>query len=268
MRLTCAHLIAAAGLLLGGIGCGPSVSSGDDEPGDGPDAGDHGECVPSGAELCFGGVDEDCDGLVDCEDPDCASSADCRNANCGTLQTPEASLALPDGEGNSYRSSINFSGFTAGQTLNDINHLLGVCVVMEHSWLRDLQINITAPNGRMVEMQRFLGQTGSELYMGIPIDNDGVNPTPGIGWEYCWTPTATNPPMLQWSNQNPGVRTLPSANYQTVTAMTQLVGTQLNGDWTLEVQDLWASDNGFIFRWGVRFDPAIVEDCSDWPPID
>jgi hypothetical protein len=33
-------------------------------------------CVPSD-EKCTGGEDEDCDGLIDCEDPDCASNPVC-----------------------------------------------------------------------------------------------------------------------------------------------------------------------------------------------
>jgi hypothetical protein len=32
---------------------------------------------PSASELCAGGVDEDCDGAVDCEDSECAGTADC-----------------------------------------------------------------------------------------------------------------------------------------------------------------------------------------------
>jgi hypothetical protein len=34
------------------------------------------ECVPA-PEVCDGGADDDCDGLVDCADPDCATAAAC-----------------------------------------------------------------------------------------------------------------------------------------------------------------------------------------------
>jgi hypothetical protein len=34
-------------------------------------------CVPSGAEDCFNGIDDDCNGLTDCEDPACNAIAEC-----------------------------------------------------------------------------------------------------------------------------------------------------------------------------------------------
>ena len=58
---------------------------------------------------------------------------------------------------------------------------------------------------------------------------------------------------------------LPVPDYRSVDPYAGLVGCALNGAWTITVTDLWGSDNGFIFSWGVNFDPAIVEDCSSWP---
>lgn len=40
-------------------------------------------CVPSGPELCTGGVDEDCDGAIDCADPDCATVPACEEPEPG-----------------------------------------------------------------------------------------------------------------------------------------------------------------------------------------
>jgi len=34
-------------------------------------------CTPTGAESCFNGIDDDCDGHIDCDDPDCAPIAVC-----------------------------------------------------------------------------------------------------------------------------------------------------------------------------------------------
>lgn len=38
--------------------------------------------------LCWGGVDEDCDGDIDCADRDCATSPSCQTGPCPTGQTP------------------------------------------------------------------------------------------------------------------------------------------------------------------------------------
>jgi hypothetical protein len=44
-------------------------------------------CVPSGAELCFDGVDNDCNGLTDCEDTAaCSAIAECVPAAAATAQ--------------------------------------------------------------------------------------------------------------------------------------------------------------------------------------
>ena len=40
-------------------------------------SGGSGPCVSTGAESCFNGRDDDCDGLPDCADPDCAPVAQC-----------------------------------------------------------------------------------------------------------------------------------------------------------------------------------------------
>jgi subtilisin-like proprotein convertase family protein len=137
---------------------------------------------------------------------------------------------------------------------------------MEHSWLRDLQMEISCPNGTTVVLNMFLGQMGGEVYMGQPNDTDTTTPVPGVGADYCWSPSAANPPMLTWANNNPLVRDLPTGDYQSSATLDALLGCPLNGDWTIRVQDLWAIDNGFIFSWGLKFDPSIVEDCSNWPP--
>ena len=39
--------------------------------------------------------------------------------------------------------------------------------------------------------------------------------------------------------------------------MSSLIGCPLNGTWTIYVCDLWASDNGWIFEWGLYFDESL-----------
>src|SRR5690554_8239991 len=37
-------------------------------------------------------------------------------------------------------------------------------------------------------------------------------------------------------------------------------GCPLNGDWTLHVSDNWGVDDGYIFEWGIYFDPSLYPD--------
>ncbi len=277
MKPVLASIFLAASLL---VGCGPSVSgSGDDVGGDDEgEAPDAAQCVPTGPEMCAGAADEDCDGFYDCTDVDCYGVGSCPDGNpaCGTLDLTEGQpLALPDSNTSTptaacapvtglaqYTSSINFTGFSDGQVLEAADDILGICVVMEHSWLRDLQMEMTCPTGGTVVLSQFRGTgSGGELYMGVPNDGDSsATPIPGTGYEYCWNPTMTTPQMLDQAGG-----TLPAGDYAPSCGMTAFEGCTLNGDWTIKVTDMWGADNGFIFSWGIKFDPSIVEDCDDWP---
>jgi subtilisin-like proprotein convertase family protein len=261
--------LGACAFLLSVAACGaPAGRPGDDDDSGGDDDQSLSTCPNNPLpEICDDGIDNDCDNRLDCSDSDCSGVGTCPVCGLGSHSEGEP-LPLPDGEGSSYTSAMTFMGFGATQTLTDVNSLLGVCVNMEHSWLRDLQIELICPSGQTAVLQMFLGQTGSEVYMGQPTDQDdgiGEQPIPGVGGQYCWTPTATNPPMLDYVNQT-GVHDLPEGDYQAAGGFQSLIGCTMNGPWTIKVTDLWAFDNGFIFSWDIKFDPGIVDDCGV-PPI-
>ena len=58
------------------------------------------------------------------------------------------------------------------------------------------------------------------------------------------------------------VEMMPPGDYSAADDWSLLLGSPLNGDWTLSVTDLWPIDNGYIFDWSISFDPASVVDCS------
>ena len=177
------------------------------------------------------------------------------------------SLALPDGTGIPYETSIYFTEFSPGQVLTNINDLTSICVNMEHSWMRDIEISITCPNGQSVVLHNFGGQTGSQVFLGIPNDADGFNPIPGSGFDYCWTPNAVNQTWLVYANTVlGGFGTLPTGDYSSFEPLSDLVGCPLNGEWTITVTDLWPSDNGFIFSWGLQFNNALYPDIEVFSP--
>jgi|JI10StandDraft_1071094.scaffolds.fasta_scaffold24069_5 hypothetical protein len=262
----------AASLLALAVGCGPSVGGDDDgvNP-DGPDAAVDAPTCTRFAEVCDDGLDNDCDNIVDCDDADCEGNPICPAATCGTLETPQGMLALPDGacpEDETqpcagYENVLNFTGFSQGQTLTDINKLLGICVNMEHSWMRDIVVYGECPNGTRVMLSDFAGHMGGEVFLGVPNGSDGG--PPGTGWDYCWTPTATDLPWIPYANAHPAEHTLHSGDYQASQPLNAFVGCPLNGGWKIRVEDRWGIDDGYIFSWSVRFDPSIVEDCENWP---
>lgn len=143
-----------------------------------------------------------------------------------TLTHPERAF-LPDGVpcgamGCSYRSPVTFSGFTSGATITSANDINYIRVNLEHSFIGDLYINITCPNGQVASLMNWAG-TGSSscsstvpsnhrhwssgsnasggTYFGLAYDYANssykCDPTaegndPGVGWNYCWSSNTLN----------------------------------------------------------------------------
>ncbi len=276
-------LIAGASILISAA-CGPAgrEGPGGDDTGNGVDA-------PFGQEQCNDAIDNDGDNRVDCSDTDCSGIGDC--PVCGSVDNPEAQpLALPDGIGESttcstdaqctgdpalpncvakechasYVSTLNFVGFPAGSKLTDPNMLLSVCVDMEHSYLRDLQMEVITPSGNLIILHKFVDRSGGEIYLGNANDaDDAGTPVAGTGMQYCWTPTATQTMLEAPTTMGPGFsQVLPAGNYKSVAPWTSFGNTDLNGIWKMRVTDLWPADNGFMFKWSIKFDPTLVSDCA------
>ncbi len=177
------------------------------------------------------------------------------------------SLALPDGTGIPYETSIFFTEFSPGQVLTNASDLESICVNMEHSWMRDLEISISCPNGQSIVLHNFGGQTGSQVYLGIPNDNDLFNPVPGSGYDYCWAMNAPNPTWLTYANTIlAGGGTLPAGDYLPFEPFSDLLGCPLNGEWTITATDLWPFDNGFIFSWEINFKNTLYPDIEVFTP--
>lgn len=176
-------------------------------------------------------------------------------------------LALPDGTGATYSTSINVTGFPALGTLTNVNDFEGICITMEHSWLSDLDIELSCPNGQTVLLEGSFptGQTGASTFLGDANDNDNVTPVPGVGFEYCWDNNPTYGTMefeAGIGNTVPvsqGVA-LPAGVYSTVDPLSNLLGCPLNGNWTITVTDNFAIDNGFIFDWNISLSGGGAND--------
>lgn len=173
------------------------------------------------------------------------------SADFGASGLTAGETFLPDGSGVSYETSVVITAFAPGQELTDINDLLGICLNMEHSYLGDLNMTITCPDGTTVLLKSFPG--GGGTFLGEPIDDDG-NLDPGVGYDYCWSPT---PEYSDMTSESVNYTTLPEGSYTSEQTLEDLVGCPLNGTWTITVQDNLASDNGYIFYWGLALDPSI-----------
>lgn len=180
---------------------------------------------------------------------------------------------LPDGSGSNYTDTINISGFLPGQTLTSISDLEQLCLTMEHSYLGDLEMTLTCPNGTSINI--FNSYTGNGLapggfgggstYLGNAYDNNLGNP--GVGMEYCWSSAYNtfSDFATEHGNGNTIPVTTPSAGdamnpngvYLPEDSFIDFAGCPLNGNWFITVRDNLGTDDGFIFEWGILFDPTI-----------
>lgn len=168
-------------------------------------------------------------------------------------------IQLPDLQGVPFSSSINFTQFAPGATVQNTSSIASICVNMEHSYIGDLVISATCPNGQNIIFHQ---QGGAGTFLGVPVDNDNTPNAQGVCWNYCWSPAATNG---TWA-QNPG-GTLAAGTYQSVQPFTNLVGCPLNGTWTITFNDLLGSDNGFVCDWSISFAPSLYPEAAEFTPV-
>lgn len=190
-------------------------------------------------------------------------------------QTPVLNNAgltpLPDGTGVSFYDTIDVTIFD-NAAIYQPGFLEEIYVNMEHSYLGDLDIQLSCPNGQTAVLKTNPG--GGNTFMGEPVDPAGIFPTPlnaGVGYTYTFTHTApqfntmTNEANVhQYSytdvlgNNYVNEFHLPAGDYTPFQNMnTQFAGCPMNGRWILRVRDNIGIDDGNIFFWGVKFDTLI-----------
>jgi len=198
---------------------------------------------------------------------------------------------LPDGTGASYTSTVTFTSFTAGQTVQQASDVSRIFAEIEHSYLGDLNIVVTCPNNSSVTLKSYPG--GGSTYLGEPIDNNALAVS-GLGYMYYWEATGTTTMLnavgsythnftdvlgtfysgisyLPSSTAYPATATasapFPQVIYAPETPFSNFIGCPLNGAWSLTVTDNLAIDNGFIFSWGLDFDQSVIPVSWGYTPV-
>ena len=189
---------------------------------------------------------------------------------------------LPDGSGVNYETDIEISQFDTGQVVQSASDIIDICVTMEHSYLGDLEMQLTCPDGSSIILFNSFTGTGigpefaggfggGGTFLGDPIDN--TSGAPGVGWEYCFSDAATWGTM---GNEHPA-NTIPTTVNSPGNSMTpgtylpeesfdNLLGCPINGTWTITIRDNIGADDGYIFEWGVLFNPDIDPNAEFYLP--
>jgi subtilisin-like proprotein convertase family protein len=136
----------------------------------------------------------------------------------------------------------------------------------EHSYMGDLVITYICPNGQAIIVHQ---QGGVNEFLGEPIDSS-LNDPAGIGYDYFWSPTASAGTWSAYATLNPNDTIIPSGTYNSVEPFSNLIGCPANGLWTIEICDVYGSDDGWLFNWGINFNSiaASTYDSIAWQGND
>ncbi|MDR2010737.1 MAG: hypothetical protein LBQ22_09675, partial [Bacteroidales bacterium] len=191
---------------------------------------------------------------------------------------------LPDGSGVTYNSPLTFSNFSPDATVTSIDDILSICTNMEHSYMGDLSMRLRCPNGTEVQ---FFSQGGGGTVLGepvasgLPVDSNTSNITPGVGYDYCWSPTSTSGTIHQSTNWNQisnyvdrigqtstgTINQLRPGTYQISGNWSSFIGCPLNGTWTIFITDHLGADNGYIFSWGIELREDLYPTGWEYAPV-
>lgn len=184
-------------------------------------------------------------------------------------------VVLPDGNGVSYNASVEVSGFPGNTIISTATDLQQICFTMEHSYIGDLDVQLTCPTGQTVTLfnEYDLGTGPGNTFLGDPID-PGVG-VPGTGFTYCFGDLATWGPFSAEnaagnyvpSTVTPGYNSMTPGLYQPETSFAALIGCPLSGFWSIEVTDNLGADDGFIFDWGLTIEPSLYPDLIVYTPV-
>jgi gliding motility-associated-like protein len=176
---------------------------------------------------------------------------------------------LEDQLGVAQAQPISVSGYPAGSTITSAADIASICIDMEHSYMGDLVLQVQCPTGQTVTLHQ-QGGGGTQIGEPNPADNvmcdtdptDGTDDpqNTGVGYTYCFTPTA-NDTWVEWVDDNGFGQTVPAGNYEPVESLDGLIGCDIQGEWNIIVIDNWGADDGYVFGWAIDFttvSPEIV----------
>ena len=215
-------------------------------------------------------------------------------------------IFLPDGvdcgSGCAYTSSVTFTAFAPSATIQSADDILYVRIQLEHSFIGDIYIALTCPNGQTVKIMNKYGTSGSAncasqiptpwgwqvtsgvssgAYFGNAYDyssgcdiNNSQNQM-GQTWNYCWSNNTAlgyqyaNGQGYVYETVNVHNGKVDSTNTTNMTQVyhpdqpfSQLIGCPMNGTWSIKVIDGWSADNGWLTEWEMALDPSLLP--QDW----
>lgn len=167
---------------------------------------------------------------------------------------------LPDGDGAEYSTPFMIDNYPEGTTVASAGGLTEICMLMEHSYLGDLEIWVRCPNGEELVLHEYSNTSvvaGQTLGGGLE-DTE----TPDELWLYCWTAEASLTMEDYILAENIGNdEPMPAVDYAPEENFSSLATCPINGEWSIRIRDNIVRDQGYIGTAYVDFGDNFTE-CS------
>lgn len=165
-------------------------------------------------------------------------------------------------------------GYQAGAIFTDTTDLVSICLDIEHSYVNDIDIIVTCPNGTSLKVVDFYGGVGFHYDFGEPVW--GVDSTrKGVPYTYCWSPSANPGDSIAGGNSANIAANLIGPNSTAIDtsimyspsagAWGDLIGCPMNGNWSISVFDDYGGDDGNLFGASIEFSPEFLAYRDTFP---
>jgi subtilisin-like proprotein convertase family protein len=179
-----------------------------------------------------------------------------------TVSSGNINLSVPDENASGVSSTLNVSGIPVGATIDSVI----ATFTLTHTFLSDIDINLEAPNGQIVNLVANEGGVSVYGYTDTrATSNTSVQPFPPGDYSSTLTGTFRADAASQTALDNYVFKTLvgPTTPAVTTSTFSNLFGTP-NGDWKIRVYDVSAGDVGILVSWSIKisFTPPVVTPVS------
>ncbi len=151
-----------------------------------------------------------------------------------------------------YFNAITRKDFPVNQTITSGSDIDSIGLLIEFPNTSNLKITLTAPNSKTIILKNYGGNPNR---FGFPRLKQN-----GAKWYFFSLNADSTINQLSLSDT-----TIPfNRSYLPEQSFDSLIGSPLNGKWTISVTDINNDYNGYILAWAIYFNPKIVPDTLQY----
>lgn len=188
----------------------------------------------------------------------------------------QTSCFYDDQTGVAQTAEFTYTSYNPSCVITSVNDIQSIVIYIEHSYIGDLSLYVTCPNGSQLDLVTFgSGSSCGSAYFGSPIDdycglcgNDcALDPVTGIPINggtvlpYTWTPNGTMT-LPQACNGIYSATVPNTTTYLPLNGFNSLIGCPLNGTWSVSIVDYLGADDGYVNQFEIHFDPTLTQNCA------